>query len=317
MLLFIKVIQSKTINFFTNLTNMSKSYAYILAITAYFIWGLSPIYFKTIESVPATEIIVHRIIWSAICCTLLLFFIKQKQWWKPLIANPKYIIILFCTGFMLSMNWLTYVWAINNNYMLETSLGYYINPLLSVLLGTVVLKEKMHKLQWIAVGLAIIGVMIQIILMGQLPWISVFLALTFALYGLIRKIVPTNVLPGMMVETWTLVPVTFGWLLFHPNAVSLSTTFWHSDLILLCMLAGPITLIPLILFNVAAKHLPYSSIGFLQYLSPTLVFLLAVFYFHEKFGIEKLFTFAFIWLALILFSLDTYLIRRGGKFVAQ
>ncbi|OCG02948.1 EamA family transporter RarD [Gilliamella sp. wkB112] len=296
---------------------MSKSYAFILAITAYFIWGLSPIYFKMIESVPAIEIIIHRIIWSAVCCTFLVFFIKQKQWWQPLLNHPKYILILFGTGFMLSMNWLTYVWAINNNYMLEASLGYYINPLLSVLLGTLVLKEKMRKLQWIAISLAVIGVMIQIILMGQLPWISVFLALTFALYGLIRKIVPINVLPGMMIETWALLPVTIGWLLFHTNSMSLSPNFWHSHMIWLCMLAGPITLIPLILFNLAAKHLPYSSIGFLQYLSPTLVFLLAIFYFHENFHIEKLLTFAFIWLALILFSLDTYLIRRGGKFVAQ
>lgn len=296
---------------------MSKFYAYFFGLSAYLIWGLSPLYFKSIESIPATEIIIHRIIWSAVCCAFLVFSIKQKKWWQPLLVNPKYIVILFFTGLMLSANWLTYVWAINNHYMLETSLGYYINPLLSVLLGTIILKEKMRKLQWLAVGLAVIGVLIQIILIGQLPWISVFLALTFALYGLIRKIVPINVLPGMFVETWILVPVALGWLLFHPNALTLTASFWHSHLIILCMLAGPITLVPLILFNLAAKHLPYSSIGFLQYLSPTLVFLLAVFYFREDFTTEKLFTFVLIWFALVLFSLDTYFARKGGKFIAK
>lgn len=296
---------------------MSKIYAYLLGITAYFIWGLSPIYFKSIESIPATEIIIHRIIWSAVCCAILLFFIRQKAWWKPLFASPISILVLFCTGLMLSVNWLTYVWAINHHYMLETSLGYYINPLLSVLLGTFVLREKMRKLQWIAVGLAVMGVLIQIILMGQLPWISVLLPLTFALYGLIRKMVPIEVLPAMMVETLILVPVALGFLLFHPNAVTLQAPFWHSHLILLCMLAGPLTLVPLILFNLAAKSLPYSSIGFLQYVSPTLVFLLAIFYFNEPFNVEKMCTFVFIWLALLIFSLDTYFSRRGGKFVAK
>lgn len=294
---------------------MSQSRALILGIVAYLIWGLSPIYFKSIASLPASEIIFHRIIWAAFFCAIFMFFYREHKWWQLLIKQPKYLLILLCTGLMLSGNWLLYVWAINNHYMLEASLGYYINPLLSVLLGTIVLKERMRKLQWFAVGLAFIGVIIQIILIGDLPWISLLLALSFAIYGLVRKIVPVKVLPGMMVETWILVPVALLWLCFNSSSATLTEAFWTGPTIWLCMLAGPLTLVPLILFNLAAKSLPYSTIGFLQYVSPTLVFLLAIFYFHEYFSIEKLVTFSFIWLALVIFSLDSYLIRKGGRFI--
>lgn len=296
---------------------MSKSKALFLGIAAYLIWGLSPIYFKSMESLPAGEVIVHRIIWSAFFCAIFIAFYEEPKWWRPLLKQPKYLVILFLTGLMLSANWLLYVWAINSNYMLEASLGYYINPLLSVLLGTIILKEKMQKLQWLAVGIAFIGVMIQIVLIGQLPWISLILAFSFAAYGLIRKVVPIKVLPGMAVETWTLVPVALFWLWFHPTSITLTVPFWQGHMIWLCMLAGPLTLVPLILFNLAAKHLPYSTIGFLQYASPTLIFLLAVFYFHENFSLEKLITFGFIWFALAIFSLDTYFTRRGGKFIGH
>lgn len=296
---------------------MSQSRALILGIVAYLIWGLSPLYFNAIATLSASEIIFHRIIWSAFFCAIFIFFYKEPQWWKPLIQQPKYILVLFITGMTLSANWLLYVWAINNHYMLEASLGYYINPLISVSLGTLVLKEKMRKLQWCAVGLALIGVLVQILLIGELPWISIILALSFAMYGLIRKVVPIKVLPGMMVETWILVPVALIWLCYNPQWATLTESFWHGHWLWLCMLAGPLTLVPLILFNLAAKKLPYSTIGFLQYMSPTLVFLLAIFYFQEHFAIEKLVTFGFIWLALCIFSLDTYLTRKGGKLICR
>lgn len=289
----------------------------MLGVFAYLIWGLSPIYFGMIASLPASEIIFHRIIWSAFFCAIFIFFYKEHQWWKPLIEQPKYFLILFTTGMMLSANWLLYVWAINNHYMLEASLGYYINPLISVSLGTLVLKEKMRKLQWVAVLLALLGVLIQIILIGELPWISIILALSFAMYGLIRKVVPIKVLPGMMVETWMLVPVALIWLLCSPEWITLTPAFWTGHWVWLCMLAGPLTLVPLILFNLAAKNLPYSTIGFLQYMSPTLIFLLAIFYFKENFAVEKLVTFGFIWMALCIFSLDTYLTRKGGKLTCR
>ncbi|QIQ22042.1 EamA family transporter RarD [Zophobihabitans entericus] len=296
---------------------MSKLNACLLAMLAYFIWGLSPLYFKSIQSLPASEIIIHRIIWSAVGCMILLAFIKQKQWWKPLLEKPKYLLILICTGVMLSGNWLLYVWAINSGYMLETSLGYYINPLLSVFLGMVVLKERLRLFQWIAIGLALIGVMIQIILLGKLPWISLLLGLSFAIYGLVRKIVPIKVLPGMCVETWVLVPIALCWLWLHPSAVTLQSEFWHSNLWWLAIFAGPLTLIPLILFNIAAKNLPYSTIGFLQYISPTLVFLLAVFYFGEALNFYTMLTFGFIWVALVFFSLDSYIMRKRYSFLMK
>jgi chloramphenicol-sensitive protein RarD len=284
---------------------MTKLRALLLGTIAYITWGLTPIYFKAIQLLPESEIIIQRIIWSAVGCAILLLFIKQKQWWQPLWQKPGYIWVLVFTGTLLSANWLLYVWAINHGFMLEVSLGYYINPLISVFLGMVILKEKMRYLQWVAIALAMLGVVIQIILVGKLPWISLLLGSSFSIYGLVRKMIPINVIPGMTVETWSLLPICLIWLGLMPNAVTLQPVFWHTNLWWLCIFAGPLTLIPLIFFNLAAKHLPYSTIGFLQYFSPTLIFILAVGYYNEPLNLYTLYTFGFIWLALILFSIDS------------
>lgn len=289
---------------------MSKLTALLIGFSAYLIWGLSPIYFKYIQMLPASEIVIHRIIWSAICCCIPILLMRKESWWKPLVHQPKYIVILALTALTLSGNWLLYVWAINHGYMLEASLGYYINPLLTVFLGTFFLKERMSKLQWIAIIIAAIGVMIQILLLGKLPWISLILAFSFALYGLIRKIVPIKVLPAMVVETWILFPIALIWLFITPETITLQSSFWTGSMIWLAMLAGPLTLVPLILFNQAAKHLPYSTVGFLQYTSPTLIFLLAIFYFKEPLNMYTLLTFGFIWFALLLFSVDAFFIDK-------
>ncbi|MCO6523998.1 MAG: EamA family transporter RarD [Candidatus Schmidhempelia sp.] len=284
---------------------MTKLRALLLGIIAYITWGLSPIYFKTIQQLSESEIIIHRIIWSAVGCAILLLFIKQKQWWKPLWQKPSYIWVLVFTGTLLSANWLLYVWAINHGFMLEVSLGYYINPLISVFLGMIILKEKMRYLQWLAIALATLGVIIQIMLVGKLPWISLLLGSSFSIYGLVRKMIPIKVIPGMTVETWSLLPFCLIWLWLMPSAVTLQPVFWHTNLWWLCLFAGPLTLIPLIFFNLAAKNLPYSTIGFLQYFSPTLIFILAVGYYNEPLNLYTIYTFGFIWLALVLFSIDS------------
>ncbi|HCN44688.1 MAG TPA: EamA family transporter RarD [Pseudomonas sp.] len=283
---------------------------YILGLTAYIIWGLFPIYFKMLQSVPAVEIIVHRVLWSALFGSLLLLFWKHPGWWRELRDNPRRLAILALSGSLIAFNWLTYVWAVNNGRMLEASLGYYINPLVNVLLGMLLLGERLRRLQWVAVGLAALGVAQQVWQVGSLPWVSLALALSFGFYGLIRKQAPVAALPGLVVETWMLVPIAIGWLLLNPAVNSAQPEFYTTTQALWLIAAGPVTLVPLVSFNAAARHLPYTTLGFLQYLAPTLVLLQAVLLFDEHLSSSTLVAFMFIWAGLALYSVDAWLSLR-------
>ena len=283
---------------------------YILGLTAYIIWGLFPIYFKLLQSVPAVEIIVHRVLWSALFGAALLLVWKHPGWWRELRDNPRRLAILALSGSLIAFNWLTYVWAVNNGRMLEASLGYYINPLINVLLGMLLLGERLRRLQWIAVGMAALGVAQQVWQVGSLPWVSLALALRFGFYGLIRKQAPVAALPGLVVETWMLVPIAIGWLLLNPMANSAQPEFYSTSQALWLMAAGPVTLVPLVSFNAAARHLPYTTLGFLQYLAPTLVLLQAVLLFGEHLSSSTLVAFMFIWAGLALYSVDAWLTLR-------
>ncbi|MDH0044018.1 EamA family transporter RarD [Pseudomonas juntendi] len=282
---------------------------YILGLSAYIIWGLFPIYFKAIQSVPAVEIIVHRVLWSALFGSLLLLLWKHPGWWRELRDNPRRLGVLALSGALIAFNWLTYVWSVNNGRMLEASLGYYINPLINVLLG-MLLGERLRRLQWLAVGMAAVGVAQQVWQVGSLPWVSLALALSFGFYGLIRKQAPVAALPGLVVETWMLVPLALGWLLLHPTAMSAQGAFYTSSEALWLMAAGPVTLVPLVCFNAAARHLPYTTLGFLQYLAPTLVLLQAVLLFDEHLSSSTLVAFMFIWAGLAIYSVDAWLSLR-------
>ncbi|UVE17263.1 EamA family transporter RarD [Pseudomonas sp. LS44] len=283
---------------------------YLLGLCAYVIWGLFPLYFKAIQQVPAVEIIVHRALWSALFGASLLLVWKHPGWWRELRENPRRFAVLGASGLLIASNWLVYVWAVNNGRMLEASLGYYINPLINVLLGLLLLGERLRRLQWLAVGLAALGVAQQVWQVGSLPWVSLALALTFGFYGLIRKQAPVAALPGLVVETWLLLPLALGWLLWHPTAMSSQAEFWSTPQALWLLAAGPITLVPLVCFNAAARDLPYTTLGFLQYVAPTLVLLLAVFVFDEHFEPSKLAAFICIWLGLLIYSVDAWLTLR-------
>lgn len=280
---------------------------YALGLTAYVIWGLFPIYFKWLERIPALEIITHRAIWSAAFGAALLLVWKHPGWWRELRDNPRRIAVLGASGMLIASNWLVYVWAVNNGHMLEASLGYYINPLINVLLGMLVLRERLRPLQWLAVGLAALGVAQQVWQLGSLPWVSLVLALTFGFYGLIRKQAPVAALPGLVVETWLLLPLALGWLLLFADGPSVHAEFWHSPQALWLIAAGPVTLVPLVSFNAAARHLPYATLGFLQYIAPTLVLLQAVLLFGEHLSPARLTAFGCIWLALAVYSVDIFL----------
>jgi chloramphenicol-sensitive protein RarD len=286
---------------------------YILGLTAYITWGLFPLYFKAIATVPSVEIIVHRVLWSAVCGSLLLVLWKHPGWWRELRDNPRRFAVLTLSGSLIAVNWLTYVWAVNNGRMVEASLGYYINPLVNVLLGMLLLGERLRPLQWLAVGLAAVGVAQQVWHVGSLPWVSLVLAVSFAFYGLIRKQAPVAALPGLVVETWLLVPLAIGWMLLNPSAVSAQSSFWTTSEAWWLAAAGPITVMPLICFNAAARHLPYTTLGFLQYVAPTLVLALAVLVFGEHLSSTTLLAFAFIWTGLAVYSVDIWLRSRRNS----
>ncbi|GAB7528038.1 EamA family transporter RarD [Pseudomonas sp. 3A(2025)] len=282
----------------------------ILGLSAYTIWGLFPLYFKAVQAVPAIEIIIHRALWSALAGSLLLMLWKHPGWLKELRDNPQRVAILALSGTLIASNWLIYVWAVNNGRMLEASLGYYINPLVNVLLALILLGERLRPIQWLAVALAATGVAQQVWQVGSLPWISLALALTFGFYGLIRKKAPVAALPGLVVETWLLVPLALGWLLLNPNADSLQPEILHSSMIFWLAAAGPVTLVPLVCFNAAARHLPFATLGFLQYIGPTLVMLLAVLVYGEHLAASTLVTFCFIWAGLAVYSIDAWVNLR-------
>lgn len=283
---------------------------YILGLSAYTIWGLFPIYFKAIAAVPAIKIIIHRVLWSALFGSIVLMFWKHPGWWRELRDNPKRLAVLALSGSLIAANWIVYVWAVNNGRMVEASLGYYINPLVNVLLGMVLLGERLRRLQWLAVGFAAAGVAQQVWQVGNLPWVSLVLPLTFGFYGLIRKKAPVAALPGLVVETWMLVPLALIWLALNPGALSAQAEFWTTSQAIWLAAAGPVTLIPLVCFNAAARHLPYTTLGFLQYLAPTLVLLLAVLLYDEHMNASTIVTFACIWAGLAIYSIDAWLSLR-------
>ncbi|MBG5893850.1 EamA family transporter RarD [Providencia hangzhouensis] len=276
----------------------------LCALGAYFIWGVAPIYFKSIQEVPAEEILTHRIIWSFFFMILLLTVSRHWSYVRQVLKQPKKILVLGVTATTIACNWLIYIWAVNNGYMLQASLGYFINPLVNVLFGILFLQERFRRMQWIAVGLALTGVLIQLWQFGSVPVIGLSLAVTFATYGLLRKKLGVDAQTGMTFETLWLLPVGIIFLLFFADSPTsdMAMNDWHLNALLIA--AGVITTVPLLLFTEAANHLRLSTLGFFQYMGPSIMFLLAVFVYGEVMTPELLVTFGFIWVALILFTLD-------------
>lgn len=285
---------------------------YVLGLAAYGTWALFPLYFKTLEDTSAMEVVIHRVIWSAVIGALLLLVWRHDGWLRELYQHPKRLLALVASGSLIATNWLTYVWAVHNGHMVEASLGYYINPLVNVLLALLFLRERLSRLQWLALAMAAIGVLIQILQLAVLPWVALILALSFGFYGLIRKQTPVAALPGLVVETFLLLPLALLWLVFAPPfAQANQPGFWGSGQMFWLAFAGPITLLPLLAFNGAAKNLPYTTMAFLQYVAPTGILLLAVLYFDEPFSLGAMLSFAFIWLALAIYSFDLWRSSRA------
>ncbi|WP_350656300.1 EamA family transporter RarD [Psychrobacter sp. S1-30-MNA-CIBAN-0213] len=277
----------------------------VTALIAFCIWGAFPLYFKQLVAYDATEIIGHRIVWTFACLLIVVVVTKRWQWIGILKQNPKWIALTFLSGIIIATNWLTYVWAVNHDQILEASLGYFIGPLVGVALSMILFKERLRTLQWIAIGFALLSVVIQVVMLGNLPWLSLILAFSFSTYGTIQRQTPLTPVDAMFVETTMLVPI-FVWWFWQSDVVSSQLSFWFTPSIWLLMIAGPITLIPLLLFNRSTKLVAYSILSFMTYLTPTFIFLLAVFYYKEPFDLQRLAVFGLIWLGLLLFSIDLW-----------
>lgn len=285
----------------------------ILALAAYTMWGIAPIYFKSLQHVSAPEILSHRVIWSFVFLALLLMVSKGWGQVRAVLGRPKVVMLLLATSLLVGGNWLIFIWAVNNNYMLDASLGYFINPLFNVLLGMFFLGERLRPLQWVAVALAATGVAVQLIQFGSLPWIALALATSFGLYGLLRKKVNLDAATGLFMETSLLLPLALGYVFLFANSPTSDWTTNATSTNLLLMAAGIVTTLPLLCFTGAATKLKLSTLGFFQYIGPSLMFLLAITVYDESFTADKGYTFAFIWAALLIFSIEGLRNHRSQK----
>lgn len=281
------------------------------ALSAFTLWGLAPIYFKTLDTLPPGEILLHRIVWSVAFLFLLLTLKRQLQTLGRVFLEKRTLAMLGLSSCFIATNWLIFIWAINNDMLIEASLGYYINPLINILFGFLFLKEIPTKVQFMAIGLVFCAVGFEIYTLGSLPLVALSLALLFALYGLVRKKTPVPSLPGLYIETLLLLPLAlayWGFLIFQSKS-AFSFSF-DTSITWLLLLAGPVTVTPLLAFTSAASRLRLSTIGYFQYIAPSINLLLAVLVYNEPLLKEKIITFSLIWLALLLVSLESYRRQR-------
>lgn len=275
----------------------------LFGISAYSLWGAFPLYWPLLEPANPLEIVSHRAVWTLVFCFIVLAATKALKSTLATLKRPKIAAKLFLTSLLISINWLVYIWATNNGHVVEASLGYYINPLIIIGFGVILLKEKMRPLQWIAVAIASIGVLVLTIDYGRLPWVAFALAISWGSYGLIKKQLGLGALEGLAIETFISGFFYLGYLIYIGNQGT-GQFGHHIGLTLLLMSAGAITAIPLLLFNGSATRLPFTTIGLLQYITPTLQFSVGVWIRHEDMPTARWIGFLIIWLALTTLALD-------------
>lgn len=283
---------------------------------AFAIWGLFPLYLRALAGVPAMQVVAHRVAWACLLVLGWMALRRELAAVRQALLRHDVLLRLAATATLISINWLVYVWGVNNERVVETSLGYFINPLVNVLLGVLVLAERLNRMQWVAVGLATAGVIHLTITGGHVPWIALTLAVSFALYGLIRKTAQVDALPGLAVETTLLAPLAAGYLAWCALAGTGAIGRSGLPVDLLLVTSGAITAIPLFLFAYGARRLPYSTVGVLQYLAPTLQLACGVLVFGEPFGTARAIGFAFIWVALAVYAIDGMVRSRQSVAVA-
>lgn len=283
------------------------------ALAAYFMWGIAPLYFKLLVDIGSGEILMHRVIWSS--AFLLLFVLVSNKWLTlvQLCKQPKIIAKLFLSATVLAFNWLLFIWAVNNGHLLDASLGYFINPLFNVVLGMLFFSERLRRNQKVAVGLAALGVIVQLFTVGSLPVVSLALATSFAIYGVLRKKMHVDSFVGLLIESLLMLPIAILYWLFFVESPTADLTLNSNTLNATLVMAGIVTTAPLLCFTAAAKRLTLSTLGFFQYIGPSIMFLLATFYYKESMHAAEFVTFVFIWLALALYSADAYYTLKKNK----
>jgi chloramphenicol-sensitive protein RarD len=279
-----------------------KLHPLLAAALAYTLWGLFPLYFRQLQGVGALEIVLHRSVWALVFLLMVLAALRRFGWLASVLGDRRQLGLFMLSAVLLSVNWLVYVWAVNHDHVIDASLGYFINPLVSVLLGFVVLRERLRALQWLAVALAAAGVLWLTLQAGQLPWIALTLAVSFGFYGLLRKTATLGALEGLALETMLLAPfaiAALAWGALRGDSAAahggLTTWAW-------LVLAGPLTAVPLLLFASGARRLTLATLGLMQYISPTLQFALGVWLYQEPFSAARLAGFAAIWIGLALYT---------------
>jgi chloramphenicol-sensitive protein RarD len=291
----------------------SSSAGVLLALGAFGLWGLTPIYWKTVRFLPPDALLAYRVLWALAVGVLLLVLTGSLGRWRDALSRPRTVAAMGLAAALLAVNWLIFIWAVNNDRVLATALGYYINPLVSVALGALVLGERLRRGQTIAVAIAAIGVACMTIASGELPWIAVVLASSFGLYGLVRKLTPAEPVVGFAVEMTLIAPFAVLYITTIAPDGGSAPIFESPGVAALVSLAGVVTAAPLLLFNGAAKRLRLATLGFFQYLAPSLTFLLAVLVYGEPFTAPHAITFACVWSALAIYSVDSIRAMRDEE----
>lgn len=285
---------------------MSRGVAF--ALTAYLMWGVFPLYFKQVQSVAALEVLANRMLWSLVFVAGLLTALRGTRWLRELLGNRPPIGLFALSALAISINWLIYIWAVNSGHIVDASLGYFINPLLNVLIGALFLHERLRPAHWVAVALAALAVAWLTWSAGQLPWIGLSLAISFSAYGLLRKRAPLGAIEGLAVETALLAPAAIAYLAWltvhHDSALVAALSDGRTDLVIWLLLAGPITAVPLLFFAAGARRIPFATLGILQYVGPSLQMLIGIRLYGEPFDSDKLIAYSAIWVALAIFSID-------------
>ncbi len=282
----------------------------LLAAVAYLMWGVLPIYWHALAGVPALEILLHRIVWSLVVVLALLALRKEWQWLADGLRHPAVFRVFFVTAALLAVNWLVYLWANNNGHIVETSLGYFITPLVSVVLGLLVLHERMRPGQWLSVGIAALGVLFLVLTAGGTLWISLLLALSFGFYGLLRKTARLGSLEGLTVEMAILFLPALAYLLYLSSSGQAAFGAGDASTTTLLAFSGVVTAVPLLLFASGARLVPLTTLGLLQYIAPTMQFSIGVFIYHEPFDQARLLGFSIVWFDLADYSVEGYRHRR-------
>ena len=283
------------------------------AAAAYTIWGVLPLYFALLHDVAPLEILAHRVVWSLVFLVSVLTITRRWAWARAALANRRVWLTFGASASILAVNWFIFIWAIGQNRVVETSLGYFINPLINVLVGALVLRERLQRLQGVAVALAAVGVGWLTWHQGQLPWIALSLAATFATYGLLRKTAPLGAIEGLTVESLVLAPLAVAYLAWTTSHGQTAFAQGSTSLQWLLLAAGPATAIPLLLFGAAAQRIPFSLLGMLQYIGPTLALTMGVLVLGEPFGTVRAIGFCIIWLACLVFSAELLLRHRASS----